>query len=100
VTATVRATRAPGPDGAPRGRSPARAPVGQHRANGANVRFPRVLRTGSNLAAQVHRHADPAAMSPDARMAELGGILATGYRRLVLSLAEKRDPEAQCDRTP
>jgi len=97
VSATVRARRAPGPDSGPLGRSPARAPVGQH---GADVRSPRVLRAGSNLAAQVQRRADPAAMSPDARMVELGGILATGYRRLVLSLAEKRDPEAQCDRTP
>jgi hypothetical protein len=30
-------------------------------------------------------------------MLELGGILATGYRRLVLSLARERDLEAQCD---
>ncbi len=36
-------------------------------------------------------------MTPDERLAELGEILATGYRRLQLSLAESAAPEAPCD---
>ena len=36
-------------------------------------------------------------MTPSARLAELGAILATGHRRLRLSLDEERHSEAQCD---
>jgi hypothetical protein len=40
-------------------------------------------------------------MTPEARMAELGAIFATGFRRHLLSLqkslAGSRDLEAQCD---
>jgi len=36
-------------------------------------------------------------MTSKARIAELGEILATGYRRLRLSLDEERRSEAQCD---
>ena len=44
---------------------------------------------------------DPAQMAPDARLAVLGAILATGYRRFRVSrekgLAESAEPEAPCD---
>ena len=43
------------------------------------------------------RGRDPSCMTPEQRLAELGEILATGYRRLQLSLAESRQPEAPCD---
>ena len=36
-------------------------------------------------------------MTPEERIAELGAILATGYRRFRLSLAERGQPEAPCD---
>ena len=42
---------------------------------------------------------DPAALSPPARISQLGAILATGYRRLRLhqkALEESAKPEAQC----
>ncbi len=40
---------------------------------------------------------DPGGMSPDDRQAELGEILATGYRRVrENSLAESANPEALC----
>ncbi len=52
----------------------------------------------------VVRRYDPAAMAPAARIAELAGILAAGYRRLRLNrlnpqngLAESAEPEAPCD---
>ncbi len=45
------------------------------------------------------RWRDPAALTPGERMAELGAILATGYRRLRLSLAESGQAEAPCDRS-
>jgi hypothetical protein len=43
------------------------------------------------------RRADPAHMPPSARIAELGQLLATGFRRLRLSLDGSRSNEAQCD---
>ena len=46
------------------------------------------------------RHKDPAVMSPAERMAELGALLATGYRRYRLrqkDLADGRQPERACD---
>ena len=42
---------------------------------------------------------DVAGMSPEARLAELGGLLAVGYRRLRVprnALAESAEPEALC----
>ncbi len=42
---------------------------------------------------------DPAALTPQERLVELGAILATGYRRLRVSLAESRQSEALCDPT-
>ena len=47
------------------------------------------------------RQRDPSSMAPAERLAELGEILATGYRRLRLSrergLAAGAEPEAPCD---
>ena len=44
------------------------------------------------------RRSDPTAMTPEARLAELGAILATGFRRLRISrekqLASSHDPLA------
>ena len=42
------------------------------------------------------RAADPALMTPEARIAELGEVLARGFARLRLDAA--RQEEAQCDR--
>jgi hypothetical protein len=47
------------------------------------------------------RHGNPADMAPGERLAELGALLATGYRRLQLrrkALAESAEPEAPSDR--
>ena len=72
------------------------APAAPTGAQGAPARTApnreQALRTGA-----LARRADPALMTPEARLAELGAILATGHRRLSLSLDEKRDSEAQCD---
>ena len=46
------------------------------------------------------RRMDPAAMTPKERMAEVGALLAAGYRRSRVrqkALAESDDPEARCD---
>ena len=43
------------------------------------------------------RRRDPSAMTTQERLAELGEILATGYRRFRLSLAGLAEPEATCD---
>ena len=49
----------------------------------------------------IRRRKAPSLMTPAARIAELGAILATGYRRVRLSreksLAESAEPEAPCD---
>ena len=47
---------------------------------------------------RTHALPDPALMSPSARAAELGAILATGARRLRLSLDGSREPERDCPR--
>lgn len=57
----------------------------------AATRREQALRTGA-----LARRADPAAMFPEARIAELGELLATGVRRHQLSLAGSRRREAQC----
>jgi len=92
VTAPVRTTYADGRGGR---RVPAAltgAPVADRHAA---TNREQSLRTG-----ELARRADPAAMSPEARLAELSSILATGYRRLYLarekSLDDNRDSEAQC----
>jgi hypothetical protein len=88
VTAQVPAVRGSGS----RGRREPAAPTVAHVApHGAATNREQSLRTGA-----LARRADPAAMSPEARLAELGGFLATGLRRHQLSLAGSRQPEAQC----
>ena len=59
----------------------------------------RKVRTGHDPAAPVRRQGDHGAMSPGDRLAELGSLLALGYRRVRLrqhSLDESAEPEALC----
>lgn len=61
--------------------------------SGLRRRSKPTLPSRSGLAHEVH----PASMSPSDRLAELGGILATAFRRLQLHqkfLAEVANPEA------
>jgi hypothetical protein len=88
VTGHVRAVGGNGRRGRPDSAAPTVAPVAPP---AAATRREQALRTGA-----LARRADPAAMSPEARLAELGGLLATGIRRHQLSLAGSRRPEAQC----
>ena len=57
--------------------------------------------TGARVGTRVIHRRDPAAMPPAARIAELGAILAEGYRRLRLNrqncLAASRESEPSCD---
>ncbi len=59
--------------------------------------------SGARVGGSAIRRYDPAAMAPGDRIAELGAILAAGYRRLRLNrpnlqnaLAESAEPEAPC----
>ena len=56
---------------------------------------------GTAAAALLVAHRDPASMTPDARLAELGELLAAGYRRMQLNrgqgLAGSPESEAPCD---
>jgi len=64
------------------------------------VRSARALRARSGVAVPV-KGADPALMTPKARTAELGAILAIAFRRHLLSrqnsLAGSAHLEAQCE---
>ena len=64
----------------------------------ANVSRDARLQTRSRTDAHVDRLrlADPSAMGPAARIAELGQILAIGFRRLRVSLDGSRVVEREC----
>jgi hypothetical protein len=74
------------------------SPTAEHGARGRALRegSASALRNGSTTAGRVRR-ADPAAMSEEARIGELGEILAMGYRRVQMRLARSADPEAVCE---
>ena len=77
------------------GNPPVRSPRGEHRATRADT-----APVWPHSDAPRHRAPDPAEMPPKARLAELGALLALGYRRHRLHQKELADAalsERSCD---
>ena len=78
-------------------------PVGPQSDTGPTAPMAAPARHGARVGGTAVRRYDPAAMAPTARIAELGAILAAGYRRLRLNrqncLAASRESEPSCDQT-
>ncbi len=75
-------------------------PVGPQSDTGHTAPMAAPARHGARVGGTVVRRYDPSAMTPAARIAELGAILAAGYRRLRLNrlngLDESAELEAPC----
>ena len=75
-------------------RAPSRRVASEPRP-GRGVAFPEGSRHGATRGVTCAQ--DPSRMTPAARLAELGEILAAGYRRGRKALAESAEPEALCE---